>query len=83
MFRRYKITATSCLLFAGVALTFGGCSDSTPPSAPAASQPAAATPEPAAPAKASKGKKDPLLDMGVKEKRELRRKEREAAGQTP
>lgn len=59
-----------------------GCGE-TPPAAPPTAGPAAA-PAPEEPARASKGKRkgNPDQDMGIAEKREMRRKA-EAAGGAP
>ncbi len=88
MTRRYKMVAMSGPLVTGIALVFfGGCSDSTPPpAAPSTPQPVGQTqPESTPPKGKGKKAKNPFDDMGVKEKREYRKKQRaaEAAGQTP
>ncbi len=83
MIRRKMIVAMSGSMVAGLALAFVGCSESAPPPSPATPQPVA-QPEPEPTARKGKKAKNPFDDMGVKEKREYRKKQRaaEAAGQT-
>jgi len=85
MIRRHKTVALSGSLVTGLALILaaGGCSDSPPPNSPApgATAPQAETPELTAAEK--KARQREFDNMGVKEKREWRRKQREAAGGAP
>lgn len=77
-----RVLATRALLVAGFALIPLGCSDSSAPaSAPAsASQPSSAEPPKPLTAKEKKQLEREFENMGVKEKREWRKRQREAAG---
>ncbi len=82
MAQRDSILAARALLVAGLALVPLGCSDSAPPSpAPAsAAQPASVEPPKPLTAKEKREQQREFDNMGVKEKREWRKRQREAAG---
>lgn len=71
--------AASGLLVAGLAFAFAGCSDSPPP----APEPVASEPEEPLTAAEKKAQEREFANMGIREKREWRRQQKEASGQTP
>lgn len=80
MIQRYKALAASGLLVMGLALASAGCSDSAPAPPP---EPVAVEPEKPLTAAEKRAQEREFANMGMREKREWRRQQREAAGQTP
>lgn len=81
MARRYKTLVASGLLVMGLAVAFAGCSDSPPPPS-TAPKPAATEPEKPLTAAEKRAQEREFRDMGIREKREWRRQQREA-GRAP
>lgn len=80
MIQHYKTLAASGLLVMGLAIACAGCSDSTPAPAP---EPVSVEPEKPLTAAEKRAQEREFANMGIREKREWRRQQRETAGQTP